>query len=338
MNPEIQTSQITQPVWVPASPLHPPNHVPVMDINHPGPILIESMVDQPVPSPVPFLPPMYMDPYALSRNYYMSYHNNITSGLPDIQSNFQSNIRLCEVVQGVHSNVEIEEYLSLNGVGRGNVDIKRIMTERLLNIKLKRIKITLSEGGFRTKRGALHYMLGDIKVKAQKNKITDQHIRPHYTGTGTVYLEPTRNFYLLCEIHEDEPVIVDNGLWVASEDTVQTSSQMMQNLSSALFGGEGLFQTKCEGEGWLVIELPVPPEEVQIIRLDNEVLKVDGNFSILRKGEIKFTVTSPNKNIFHNSGDGLLQTFKGTGEVWLCPTLKSYPQVVVKDKGSSNTN
>jgi len=130
-------------------------------------------------------------------------------------------------------------------------------------------------------------------------------------------------------VEENRPVVADRGIWFASEDTVKVERVMVKGLGTALFGGEGLFQQRCTGNGWVVLELEVPPEEVQRMYLDNTVLKVDGNFAILRIGDVDFTVTNSNKNILHKTGEGLLQTFKGTGEVWLCPTLEHYPRTYI---------
>jgi len=54
---------------------------------------------------------------------------------------------------------------------------------------------------------------------------------------------------------------------------------------------------------------------------------VDGNFALLRRGDIQFSVEMSSKEIINTmaSGEGLLQTFRrGTGEVWLAPTQAVY--------------
>ena len=94
------------------------------------------------------------------------------------------------------------------------------------------------------------------------------------------------------------------------------------NLSAAVKGGEGLFQTKLSGTGICILQSPVPSREILKMELHNERLQVDGNFAILRTGDIRFTVEKSTKTILGSmtSGEGLLQTFTGTGTVWLAPT------------------
>ncbi len=104
---------------------------------------------------------------------------------------------------------------------------------------------------------------------------------------------------------------------------------MQKNVSSALLGGEGLFQTQVRGSGLAVFELPVPASEVRCVHLNNETLQVDGNFALMRSGQIDFSVEKSSKGMFGSmtSGEGLLQTFRGTGRVWLAPTQAIYSQM-----------
>ncbi len=93
-----------------------------------------------------------------------------------------------------------------------------------------------------------------------------------------------------------------------------------------MFGGEGWFQTKISGTGLCVLAVPVPPSEVLKYELNNERLQVDGNFVFLRSASLNFTVERSAKSLVGNltSGDGALQTFEGTGIVWMAPTQFVY--------------
>lgn len=65
------------------------------------------------------------------------------------------------------------------------------------------------------------------------------------------------------------------------------------------------------------------------LQLNNEKLSVDGNFALLRKGRIEFKVEKSSKSLLGSAtgGEGLLQTFTGTGEVWLAPTQSVYERM-----------
>ena len=67
-------------------------------------------------------------------------------------------------------------------------------------------------------------------------------------------------------------------------------------------------------------------EEINIIDLNNDVLKVDGNFAVLRSSTLNFTVERSAKTLVGSavSGEGLVNVYRGTGQVWLAPTIKVY--------------
>lgn len=62
------------------------------------------------------------------------------------------------------------------------------------------------------------------------------------------------------------------------------------------------------------------------MELQNETLKVDGNFAVLRTASLDFTVERSAKTLIGSavSGEGLVNVYRGTGSVWLAPTIKVY--------------
>jgi uncharacterized protein (AIM24 family) len=249
---------------------------------------------------------------------------------------FDSNIHVVESYRGARSYVEIQEYTHL----RANVGSPQLLYHyNSLGLRLKRVRVVLDNGEMRAEAGALHYMRGHLQLSADvggasgylKKAISgalthEATVKPKYTGTGDIYLEPSFGYYAIVVLANEE-CIVDKGLYYASDGPVEVGVAAQKSVSSALFGGEGLFQTRISGTGWAVIQLPVPSDEVQRIYLNNEKLSVDGSFAVLRKGAIAFTVEKSSKSLIGSglTGEGLLQTFTGTGEVWVCPTLNHYP-------------
>ena len=71
----------------------------------------------------------------------------------------------------------------------------------------------------------------------------------------------------------------------------------------------------------------VPMAEIDMIDLYNDTLKVDGNFAVLRfSSSLDFTVRRSAKTLIGSavSGEGLVNVYRGTGQVWLAPTIKVY--------------
>jgi len=254
----------------------------------------------------------------------------------DFNSTFDSNIRVVESVQGANSLVEIHEYKRLRGNSASPAHLHHLQS---IGVHLKRVKITLNNGEMKAESGALHYKKGNVTLDANiggasglakkmlSSALTDETaVKPKYTGTGEIYLEPSYDYFMIVQLNNEEAV-VDKGLYFASEGSIEVGVFRNKNVSSALFGGEGIFQTKLKGTGWVVLCVPMPPDEIHKLIINNEKLHVDGSFAILRKGNVDFTVEKSAKGFFGSkmSGEGLLQTFSGTGEVWLCPTQQAYP-------------
>ncbi len=202
--------------------------------------------------------------------------------------------------------------------------------------KLRQTRIFLNGGEVVTEAGALQFMKGNVKMKVDSSVSSiargligsvltnESSVKPRYTGVGEVYLEPSYEHYLLI-ILDNETLVADKGIFYACESSIDVGVFKQKNISSAVAGGEGLFQTQLKGSGIVVVQSPVTVEEILIYELNNETLQVDGNYSILRRGNIDFTVEKSTKSLIGSarSGEGLLQTFRGTGEVWLIPALRN---------------
>ena len=242
------------------------------------------------------------------------------------------------------STFQILEYETLSG----SLDIasaEQMYFMREIGMTLKQIKIILEDSSVRLQSGALSYMKGRIDLRAglggiiglgkklMSSRVTGESaIKPLYTGTGEIYLEPSFGHYALIELEDDE-VIIDDGLFYACEEGIEVGAAMQRNISSAFFGNEGLFQTKLEGSGVAALELPVPEHEIRKVVLINDTLKVDGNFALLRTGDIEFTVEKSSKSLIGSaaSGEGLVNVYRGTGEIWLMPTKEVYNKIALGD-------
>lgn len=150
--------------------------------------------------------------------------------------------------------------------------------------------------------------------------------QPEYTGTGTLVLEPSFRHFLVLELAENESIIIDDGMFCCAQGSVKVNTVAQKNVSSALAGGETLFQQQLTGPGLIVLESIVPMCEINIIDLKNDTLKVDGNFAVLRSSSLDFTVERSAKSLVGSavSGEGLVNVYRGTGQIWLAPTLKVY--------------
>lgn len=236
-----------------------------------------------------------------------------------------------------HTVVEVLQFPKL----AGSADLKvanNLFYAAQSGMRLKMVRIKLRNSYARIEPGALYFMKGQLETKtstggglmkglARKILAGETFFVNETHGTGEIYLEPSFGHFFLYKINSKEKaIIVDKGLFFAGTSGLEVSSVLQKNVSSALFGGEGLFQTRIKGDGVAVLYSPVPLTEIHKVYLNNEKLSVDGNFALLRSEDIEFKAEKSSKSWISTSvsGEGLLQTFSGTGSVWIAPTQGIY--------------
>lgn len=166
-------------------------------------------------------------------------------------------------------------------------------------------------------------------------------IKPEYTGDGTLVLEPTYKYILLLDVRDwNGSVVLDDGLFLACDAKLRHKAVMRSNLSSAVAGGEGLFNLSIQGDGVLCLESPVPEEELIEVTLQDDVLKIDGNMAIAWSGSLDFTVERSGKTLLGSaaSGEGLVNVYRGTGRVLLAPIDKPMMNPMVNSISAGHRN
>ena len=207
-----------------------------------------------------------------------------------------------------------------------------------MNVKKRQLVCHLNRANVTVQAGAMQWMLGNVNAttgiksvgdflgKAVRGKVSGESaIKPEYTGDGILVLEPTYKYLILLDAAEwGGAVVLDDGLFLACESSLQHKAVMRSNLSSAIAGNEGLFNLSLNGNGVFCIESDCPKEELIEIELQNDVLKVDGNYDIAWSKGLDFTVERSGKSLIGSaaSGEGLVNVYRGTGRVLMMPTAK----------------
>lgn len=207
-----------------------------------------------------------------------------------------------------------------------------------MNVRKRQVVCDLSKADITLQAGAMQWMVGNVNAttgikgvgdlfgKAVRGKVTGESaIKPEYTGDGTMVLEPTYRHIILLDLADwNGSIVLDDGLFLACDSNLKHKAVMRSNLSSAVAGGEGLFNLGINGSGVFCLESPCPREELVEITLDNDVLKIDGNMAIAWSGSLNFTVERSGKSLIGSaaSGEGLVNVYRGTGKVLLAPVAK----------------
>lgn len=119
-------------------------------------------------------------------------------------------------------------------------------------------------------------------------------------------------------------VVLDDGLFLACDSKLKHKAVARSTFSSAVAGNEGLFNLSLSGQGIFCIEAECPKEELVEISLQDDVLKIDGNYAIAWSASLQFTVERSGKSLIGSaaSGEGLVNVYRGTGKVLMMPTAK----------------
>ena len=232
------------------------------------------------------------------------------------------------------ANFHVLEYISDASVAPHNATNEYFMSK--MGVRRRQIVIELKDQySAVVQAGAMQWMAGNIQVttgvkgvgdllgKVVKGAVTKESaIKPEYVGNGILVLEPTYKYLLLVDVGEwGTGMTIEDGMFYACSGSVKQGIVTRKNLSSSALGGEGFFNLSLSGQGIAALESNVPYEELIEIDLNNDVLKIDGNLAVCWSSNLEFTVERTTKTLVGSavSGEGLVNVYRGTGKVLMCP-------------------
>lgn len=203
-----------------------------------------------------------------------------------------------------------------------------------MNCRKRQVLIELNGDAYTVSAGAMQWTSGGVSMaadvkgvgdfigKALSAKVTKESaIKPKYQGKGYLMLEPTYKFILLEDVGSWGGLVLEDGLFKACDSRLTQKVVARSNISSAVLGGEGLFNLSLRGNGIAVLESPVPREELITVILDNDEMRIDGNYAIAWSDTLKFTVEKSSKSLIGSavSGEGFVNVYRGTGKILMAP-------------------
>ena len=206
-----------------------------------------------------------------------------------------------------------------------------------MNMKKRQVICYLQGGAVKIQAGAMQWMAGSIEmtsgVKSMgsfignlvKGAVTGESaVKPIYRGNGYLMLEPTYRYLLSENVGSwGAGMVIDDGLFLAAEESVTERVIARSNVSSAILGGEGLFNLCLTGSGNCVLESPVPREELLEFTVQNDEVKIDGNMAIAWSSSLDFSVEKAGKTWIGSglSGEGFVNVYRGSGKILVAPTM-----------------
>ena len=207
-----------------------------------------------------------------------------------------------------------------------------------MNFRKRQVLCNLNGNSVKVQAGAMQWTAGSVTMdsgvkgakdflgKALKGIVTGESAsKPIYQGNGYVMFEPTYKYIILEDISTwGNGTVLDDGLFLACDATVQEEVISRTNASSALLGGEGLFNLSLSGQGVAVLESSVPRDELIEIVLDNDEVRIDGNMAIAWSKDLQFTVETSTKSMLGSlvSGEGVVNVYRGSGKILMAPVAR----------------
>lgn len=232
-------------------------------------------------------------------------------------------------------NFHVLEYVQDASVSPMNAANEYFMSK--MNVRRRQIVIDISKDHSAViQAGAMQWMggnvqattgvkgIGDLFGKALKGAVTKESaVKPEYVGEGCLVLEPTYKYLILQDVSKwgSAGMTIEDGMFLACDSNVKHKVVARKNVSSAVLGGEGFFNLSLQGSGVVALECNVPEEELIEIELENDELKIDGNMAVCWSSNLDFTVERTTKTLVGSavSGEGLVNVYRGTGKVLMCP-------------------
>lgn len=246
-------------------------------------------------------------------------------------NNLQNNDNIKKIAErGCYEVYEYQKDLSVNPSW---ASVAYFMQE--MNFRKRQVYCKLNGNAIKVQAGAMQWSAGSVSLssgvtgakdffgKALKSIGTGESTaKPIFQGNGYLMLEPTYKYIILEDVAEwGSGLVLDDGLFLACDSSVKEEVIARSNVSSALLGGEGLFNLALSGNGIAVLESSVPREELIEIILDNDEVRIDGNMAIAWSKSLKFTVEKSTKSLLGSvvGGEGLVNVYRGTGKILMAP-------------------
>jgi len=212
-----------------------------------------------------------------------------------------------------------------------------------MNVRKRQVICNIDKANVIVQAGAMQWTVGSVNAttgiksvgdflgKAFRGSVTGESVvKPEYTGSGILVLEPTYKHILLLNMDDwNGSIVLDDGLFLACESSLKHKAVMRSNISSAVAGNEGLFNLSLQGKGIVCLESECPRQELVEVVLQNDVLKVDGNMAIAWSSSLDFSVERSGKTLIGSaaSGEGLVNVFRGVGKVLLAPVRSGFGNI-----------
>ena len=213
-----------------------------------------------------------------------------------------------------------------------------------MNVRNRQALITLDNSSFMVSAGAMQWTVGNVALSSNVKGIGDYFgktlsgmatgesaVKPVYTGTGLLMLEPTLKHLLPIRVEDwGGGIVLTDGAFLGCETSVSLTVQRNAGLRTGL-AGEGFFNIKCTGNGVLLLESPVPYAHLVEVEMADDEMRIDGNMAVAWSASLDYTTecavksdSAEKKGLLgkmkdavasSTTGEGYVNAFRGKGKI-----------------------
>jgi uncharacterized protein (AIM24 family) len=193
---------------------------------------------------------------------------------------------------------------------------------------MRQVRIDIDRETVRARRGALSNMRGNVQFKPRlpspfdlmRSVFTSEaRLRPYYTGTGAILLQPSLGGYHILTIEKGERWILEPRIYWASEGSVRLGL-LREHILPSLWAGDGplVWKTTASNPGRVAINAPGP---VELVEIQDGKLSVQGRLVLGRTDGLTFhSRRSAPFPLDILAGQKRLRVYTGTGKALVCWT------------------
>jgi uncharacterized protein (AIM24 family) len=193
---------------------------------------------------------------------------------------------------------------------------------------MRQVRIDIMDETVRARKGAMSNMRGNIAFTPRLPSVGDlfrsiftseARIRPFYSGSGSIQLQPSLGGFHILDVADDERWILEPGVYLASEGGVRLGL-FREPVLPSIWAGDGIlvWKSTVAGRGRVAINTPGPVETVHV---KDGKLRVQGRLVLGRTEKLGFASersASFPRNLI--SGQRRLRAYGGTGKLLVCWT------------------
>lgn len=199
----------------------------------------------------------------------------------------------------------------------------------------RQIRFVLQNDSVVMEPGILSYAHGHLQfevIQQQHGNFLQRAVRSSGTGesaygtrvsgTGEVWTEPTRQHFIFGTMNGNDSMLIDDKAYYAAQGTLRLSTHTHAKVQGVL-SGNGMMQPRLDGAGLFVIECPVSVHEVEVLDVrPGETVTVDGDMMLMYSATMNPRLGPLVRGLRagSRSGEGLVYTLQGPGQVFLTPT------------------